>query len=155
MPNTKKGDPEDVSNYHPVSLTVIICEIFERILKRALLSISLHQQGLLPRRPCLSNLLIFEEVVIRMMDEGQPVDVISLDFAKAFDFIYHDGSSIPFRTGFESMRGLRTNGHHSNAQWCSAGPRDRSIPVSSFRERPPRCPRSTDAALRGWCQNGD
>ncbi len=34
----KKGDPEDVSNYRPVSLTSIICKIVERILKRALLS---------------------------------------------------------------------------------------------------------------------
>ncbi len=37
-PIHKKGDPEDVSNYRPVSLTSIICKTFERILKRALLS---------------------------------------------------------------------------------------------------------------------
>ncbi len=37
-PINKKGDPEDVSNYRPVSFTSIICKIFERIVKRALLS---------------------------------------------------------------------------------------------------------------------
>ncbi len=80
----------------PVSLISIICKIFERILKRALLSIlsdtrsiSPHQQGFLPRRSCLSNLLVFEEAVTRMMDEGHTVDVIYLDFAKAFDSVNH------------------------------------------------------------------
>ncbi len=69
---------------------------FERILKKALLSflsdtwsISPHQHGFLPRRPFLSNLLIFDEAVTRMMDEGHTVDVIYLDFAKAFDSVNH------------------------------------------------------------------
>ncbi len=41
------------------------------------------------------------------------------------------------------------------SQWCPTGLRDRPTPVSHFHERPPRCPWSTDAALCGWCQNGD
>ncbi len=28
-------------------------------------------------------------------------------------------------------------------------------PLSTFRERPPRCPRNNDVALCGWCQNDD
>ncbi len=91
-PIHKKGDPEDVSNYRPVSLTSIICTIFERILKNArlaylseTLSIAPRQHGFLPRRPCLPNVLVFKEVVTRMMD----VDVIYLDFGKAFDFVNH------------------------------------------------------------------
>ncbi len=74
----------------------IICKIVERILKRALLSfysgprsILSHQHGFLPRRSCHSNLLVFEEAVTRMMDEGHTVDVIYLDFAKAFDSANH------------------------------------------------------------------
>ncbi len=73
----QKGDPEDVPNYRPVSLTSIICKIFERILKRTLLSsrsdtrsTSPHQHGFLPRRSSLSNLLVFEEAVTRTVDEG-------------------------------------------------------------------------------------
>ncbi len=37
----------------------------------------------------LCNLLVFEEAVTRMMDEGHTVDVIYLDFAKAFDSVNH------------------------------------------------------------------
>ncbi len=89
MPIHNKGDPEDVFNYRPVSLISIICKIFERILKRALLSflsdarsISPYQHGFLPRRSCLSNLLVFEEAVTRMINEGHTVDVIFLDLPR-------------------------------------------------------------------------
>ncbi len=64
------------------------------ILKKALLSfvseattISLHQHGFLPQRPCLSNLIVFVEVVTRIMDEDHTVAVIYLDFAKTFDSV--------------------------------------------------------------------
>ncbi len=50
--------------------------------------------------------------------------------------------------GLESTRRWRTLGDHFNAQWCSARLRVRSILVFPFREQPPICPRSTDAALR-------
>ncbi len=35
------------------------------------------------------NLLVFQEAVARMMDDGHTVVVIYLDFAKAFDSINH------------------------------------------------------------------
>ncbi len=35
------------------------------------------------------NVLVFEKAVTRMMDEGLTVDVIYLDFAKAFDSVNH------------------------------------------------------------------
>ncbi len=79
-----------------MSLTYIICKIFERILKRALLSflsdkrsISAYQHGVLPRRSCLSNLLVFEGAVTRLIDEGHTVDIIYLHFAKVFDSVNH------------------------------------------------------------------
>ncbi len=42
-----------------------------------------------PVCPAFSDLLIFEEAVTRMMDEGHTADVIYLDFAEAFDSVNH------------------------------------------------------------------
>ncbi len=47
------------------------------------------QYDFLPRRSCLSNLILQEERVTRLMDEGPTVDFVYLDFAKAFDSVNH------------------------------------------------------------------
>ncbi len=66
----KKGDPEDVACYHPVSSTPVLCKIFGQLLKQAMLlflteirSLSPSQLGFLPRRCCLSSLILQEERV--------------------------------------------------------------------------------------------
>jgi ribonucleases P/MRP protein subunit RPP40 len=47
------------------------------------------QHGFRRGRSCLSNLLVFLDNVIRVVDEGNCVDVVFLDFAKAFDKVPH------------------------------------------------------------------
>ncbi len=47
------------------------------------------QHGFLPRRSCLSNLILQEERVTRLLDEGHTVDLVYFDFAKAFDSVNH------------------------------------------------------------------
>ena len=47
------------------------------------------QHGFLKGRSCLTNLLDFLEVVTRCLDERKPVDIVYLDFAKAFDKVPH------------------------------------------------------------------
>ncbi len=43
------------------------------------------QHGFLPRRSIVTNLLSAEETVTRWLDERGTVDIVYLDFAKAFD----------------------------------------------------------------------
>ena len=40
-------------------------------------------------KSCLTNLLLFLEDITKEIDEGKPLDVIYLDFAKAFDKVPH------------------------------------------------------------------
>ena len=47
------------------------------------------QHGFLKGRSCLTNLLDFMEHITKWADDGSPVDVIYLDFQKAFDKVPH------------------------------------------------------------------
>ena len=48
------------------------------------------QHGFIPDKPCITQLLEFTEDVSRAIDEGDDVDVIYLDFKKAFDNVPHE-----------------------------------------------------------------
>ncbi len=95
-PIFKKGGPEDVANDRPVSLTSVVCKVLERNLKRAILWFLIQCQALtgcqhdfLPHQPCLSNLLVLEETISRLMDDGNTADMVYLDFAQAFASVNH------------------------------------------------------------------
>ena len=47
------------------------------------------QHGFLRGRSCLTNLLEYTEIISKWVDDGSPVDVIYLDFQKAFDTVPH------------------------------------------------------------------
>jgi len=47
------------------------------------------QHGFMRKRSCLTNLLEFLEYITNQIEEGNPVDVIYLDFQKAFDEVPH------------------------------------------------------------------
>ena len=95
-PLFKKGKRSESQNYRPVSLTSIPCKVLESIIKDGVLAhlekfdlIKDTQHGFLSGRSCLTNLLEYMEEVTEVLDKGNPVDVIYLDFAKAFDKVPH------------------------------------------------------------------
>ena len=101
----KKGDKTAPSNYRPISLTCLICRILESILRDHILShlqeynlIRKSQHGFLPHRSCLTNLLEFLEEITRLIDEGHSLDVMFLDFSKAFDKVRHSRLMLKERT---------------------------------------------------------
>ena len=51
--------------------------------------ITKSQHGFLKARSCLTNLLCFLEDITKWVDDGSPVDVVHLDFQKAFDKVPH------------------------------------------------------------------
>src|SRR6266496_3704942 len=91
-PLFKKGKKSDPQNYRPISLTSLVCKVLESLIKDSILShlnkfslIRSSQHGFTKNRSCLTNLLEFMEEVTSTLDSRKPVDIIYLDFAKAFD----------------------------------------------------------------------
>ena len=77
-------------------MTSVPGKIFESILKKRLVKhlevnnlLRDSQHGFLSGRSCLTNLLEYLEYVTAQIDEGEPVDVVYLDFSKAFDKVPH------------------------------------------------------------------
>jgi len=92
----KGGSKHEPSNYRPISLTVQACKLLETILKHNITKhlckhglINDDQHGFVERRSCLTNLLTFLDDVHNTVDKGIPVDVVFLDFRKAFDRVPH------------------------------------------------------------------
>ena len=95
-PIYKKGTKASPGNYRPVSLTSIPCRLMESGMRDAIVDhlvnnalIKDTQHGFMRRKSCTTNLLEFLEKLTAQQDQGKAVDVIYLDFAKAFDKVPH------------------------------------------------------------------
>ncbi|PKU45439.1 rna-directed dna polymerase from mobile element jockey-like [Limosa lapponica baueri] len=95
-PVFEKGKKEDLGNYRLVSLTSIPGKMVERLIlgviskhveeKKAIRS---SQHGSTKGKSCLNNLIAFCDGMTGWIDEGRAVDVVCLDFSKAFDTVSH------------------------------------------------------------------
>ena len=90
-----KGSKSQPGNYRPVSLTSNVCKLMEKVVNRALGKhlengvLYNSQHGFRKGRSCQTNLIEFYDKVTEWMDKGDSVDVLFLDFKKAFDKVDH------------------------------------------------------------------
>ena len=96
FPIHKNGKKDVAENYRPISLTPHIIKIFERIVKQNIVNhlenndlLGDFQHGFRDKRNCLTQLLEHYSRVLDSIEEGLTIDVIYLDFAKAFDKVDH------------------------------------------------------------------
>ena len=92
----KSGDKTQASNYRPISLTSVVCKVFERVINKQVFSyLSDHnflnetQHGFRGGQSCLSALLDVYDDIIHMISGGDIVDMVYLDFSKAFNKVDH------------------------------------------------------------------
>ena len=96
-PVFKKGPRCEPENYRPVSLTCVMCKVFEHILCTHIRS-HLDRHGILTefnhgfrkKHSCELQLLITSHDFLSRLDLKQEVDVLVLDFSKAFDTVPHE-----------------------------------------------------------------
>ena len=96
VPIFKKGDKLSPSNYRPVSLTAVLCKVLESLIRDQLLChlvdqglLSSEQHGFHPGRSCSTQMLQFFDAVSKELEQANPVDVVYMDFRKAFDTVPH------------------------------------------------------------------
>ena len=91
-PVHKGGSRGVPANYRPVALTSHIVKLFERVVRRSIVT-HLEQNNLLPdgqhgfraKRSCLTQLLSYWDNILDQLEQGKGVDAVYTDFAKAFD----------------------------------------------------------------------
>jgi hypothetical protein len=96
IPIHKKGRKKLPNNYRPVSLTSIACKLMERLIRDKIMRhmeenklFTDCQYGFRNKRSTVLQLLKVLDQWTELLDEGNCLDVLYLDFSKAFDTVPH------------------------------------------------------------------
>ena len=141
-PVHKKSSKAEAENYRPISLTSHIIKIFERIVRKHIVShlvkntiICPNQHGFQTGKSCLTQLLPHIQNILQNLQNDMDTDVIYLDYAKAFDKVDHQillqklfqygirGKLLSWLTSYLSDRSqsVVVNGHHSKPEPVKSG----------------------------------
>ena len=92
LPLFKKGSVGCSENYRPIANSSHIIKVFEKIVRKYIVSyldannmFNPNQHGFRCNRSCLSQLLAHYDEILHQMEKGLGIDVVYLDFSKAFD----------------------------------------------------------------------
>ncbi|CAH8478195.1 unnamed protein product [Dicrocoelium dendriticum] len=96
-PIPKGGDTRKVENYRPICLTAVLSKVLEKIVKKRLLQLleinsllTPAQHGFVRGRSCITNLLLTWHEWLQAVNQRKSVDVVYVDFSKAFDRVNHE-----------------------------------------------------------------
>ena len=113
-PLFKKGSKDDPGNYRPISLTSVPGKMLEPIIADDMMSHLEHnklildsQQGFRSGRSCLTNLVDFFHDMFSIYDKSRAVDILYLDFRKAFDKVPHKSLMAKVRSSGYHRQGRR------------------------------------------------
>ena len=115
MPLHKDGEKELVSNHCSISLLSIPAKYLERFIHVAVYNHIVPflfdwQHGLIKGRSCTTQLALIYHQRAKALDEGNQVDLVFLDFAKAFQWVPHN-------ILFQKPCNLGISG--SSLSWCA------------------------------------
>ena len=97
VPIFKKGKRNDPNNYRPVSLTSSSCKLLETLIRDEVIKhqddnnlLSVAQHGFRSGHSCNTQLMEVLSDWAESEENNHPVDVVYLDYRKAFDSVPHE-----------------------------------------------------------------
>ena len=138
VPVFKKGSKQLPANYRPVTLTAVPCKILEALVRDQLMEhltrtkqLSDAQHGFRQKRPCCTQLLETLDEWTSILEEGDSVDALYLDFSKAFNSVPHQRLLLKLRScrvggkllnwveAFLTGRQQRVSVNGSRSEWAA------------------------------------
>ena len=96
VPVFKKGLSHSVENYRPVSLCCVSCKLMESVINTALVKhldtfdiLKTQQYGFRKLKSCTLQLLNCMNKWTKFIDSKTPLDIVYIDYQKAFDSVVH------------------------------------------------------------------
>ena len=137
-PLFKKGDRTIASNYRPVSLTSICSKLLEHIIHSNIMKhfnkhsiLTDKQHGFRQKHSCESQLILTVNDLAKSLDNKSQVDMIIMDFSKAFDVVPHNrlisklhryglhGTTLTWISGFLKHRTQRVVVSGEKSAWSN------------------------------------
>lgn len=93
-PIHKTGSKAEVENYRPIAFMPVIPKLIEGLMSKHIIMharpmIGHFQHGFVPRRSTTTNLASFCQHAVSAIENGSQLDVLYVDFSKAFDKVDH------------------------------------------------------------------
>ena len=94
IPIYKSCGRDLVSNYRPISLLCVVSKVLERLIYNKVMpflldNFSKYQFGFLPKQSSTQQLLLVLNTIHKTIQAGKGIDIVYLDFRKAFDSVSH------------------------------------------------------------------
>ena len=92
----KSGTRTDAKNHSPIALTSHLSKVMERVVRLDLVDYldinglwHLRQHGSCDGCSTLSQLLEHQDMIMQVLEQGNNIDILYLDFTKAYDKVDH------------------------------------------------------------------
>ena len=136
IPIHKGGTRGIPKNYRPIALTSHLIKIFEKVLRKVMVEymerhghFNPSQHGFRVGRSCLSQLIAHYDCILESLQNGSNVDVIYIDFAKAFD-------KVDFMVTLQKLKDLGITGNLGRWIHSFLTHRTQTVIVNESRSEP-------------------